>query len=457
MGGLSRLMPARMLVATLALALAATGCNRGTEGPIALLGATIIDGTGGPVLVDGGVLIVDGKIEALGSRERLILPRGTREIDVSGRFIIPGLIDSHARAAAWALPRYLQFGVTTVRDFGDSVDLAVAQARQASDSGYVGPRIFTAGAAVDGAGGSGTLVATTERESRRAVDQLSVAGVQFVATGPRLGPELLAAATDEAGTFGLPVAGMLGATDAARAVRLGVRSIEGLSGVPEAIVANRASIQATHRTNAVAGWTLAERAWATLDSASLARLAETVAAGRVAVVPTFVRYDILSRLDDSTVYRDAALRLVPDQVRSAWDLPGMVRQAGWTSGDFTAFRTAHSRRQLFVRELLRAGGTVVAGSDAPRELLVPGLALHQELEFLVRAGMSPGQALVAGTRDAARLLGADSLGVLQPGMVADLLVLTRNPLDDIRATRAIERVMVRGTLFAPDSLRGAGG
>jgi imidazolonepropionase-like amidohydrolase len=84
--------------------------------------------------------------------------------------------------------------------------------------------------------------------------------------------------------------------------------------------------------------------------------------------------------------------------------------------------------------------------------MVPGLALHQELELLVRAGLSPAQAILTATRDAARLAGADSVGTLAPGKGADLVVLTKDPLQDIRNTRAIERVMVRGRLLPLDSL-----
>jgi imidazolonepropionase-like amidohydrolase len=173
----------------------------------------------------------------------------------------------------------------------------------------------------------------------------------------------------------------------------------------------------------------------------------------VTLVPTLVLHETLSRLDDSTVYRDPSLRLVPEEVRRGWDLPNLVRQAGWTSGDFTAFRAARPKQDLFLREFVRAGGTVVAGTGSPRELMVPGLALHQELELLVRAGLSPAQALLTATRDAARLAGADSVGTLAPGKGADLIVLTKEPLQDIRNTRAIERVMVRGRLLSLDSLK----
>lgn len=95
----------------------------------------------------------------------------------------------------------------------------------------------------------------------------------------------------------------------------------------------------------------------------------------------------------------------------------------------------------------------MAGTDAANQLLVPGLSLHSELELLVNAGLTPSDALQTATRNAAQLLGADSLGVVQPGKVADLVILKANPLLDIHNTRLVQRVMVRGQLYNADSLR----
>jgi imidazolonepropionase-like amidohydrolase len=418
---------------------------------LVLLGATIIDGTGGPVLVDGGILIRHGRIEAIGSRERLIIPRGAEEVDLGGRFIIPGLVDAHTTAAPWSLSRYLEFGVTSIRDLHGDLDVAVAQMQASRDTAWRGPRIFTAGATVDGAGAAAPSIASAdERAARQAVDRLSVAGVRTVSAGPLLTPELLRAVVDEAGTFGIPVAAHLGLTDALRASRLGVRSLEHLGGITEALAPDGARIAAAHRVGEMAGWTAAERAWAGLDSAALSRAASQLAEGRITLVPTLVLHETLARLDDSSVYRDPSLRLVPEDVRRTWDLPNLVRQAGWTSGDFAAFRAGRPKQDLLLRLFAAAGGTIVAGTGAPRELIVPGLALHQEMELLVRAGLSPAQALLTATRDAARLAGADSVGALLVGRGADLVILGADPTRDIRNTRTIERVMVRGRFVTPD-------
>ena len=131
----------------------------------------------------------------------------------------------------------------------------------------------------------------------------------------------------------------------------------------------------------------------------------------------------------------------------------VLQRGGWRPADFAAFRRGRVRQDQFVREFKRAGGLIAAGSDAANPLLVPGAALHDELELLVSAGLTPLEAIGAATRQAAQLLHADSLGVLAPGKVADLVVLNGNPATDIAATRDIAWVMTRGRIVYPDSIR----
>jgi imidazolonepropionase-like amidohydrolase len=133
----------------------------------------------------------------------------------------------------------------------------------------------------------------------------------------------------------------------------------------------------------------------------------------------------------------------------------MIQRAGWTALVFAQFRKARPRQDLFLRLFVRAGGTIAAGTDASNQLLIPGFSEHREMELLVGAGLTPNEALLAATRNGALLLGADSLGRIAPGKVADLVVLGADPLADIRNTRKVERVMLRGQLMSPDSIRAA--
>jgi imidazolonepropionase-like amidohydrolase len=426
------------------------------QGPprTALMGATILDGRGGTPIRDGVVLVRGRTIEAVGPRENVLLPRGTRKVDVSGSWIIPGLIDAHAHVARWALRRYVAYGVTTVRDVHNDPDTIFAMSQAADLGSALSPRIYAAGAMLDGAPPTypNATVVTDTREARQAVDRLSVAGAHLVKAYTKITPDLLGAIIDEARTFHMPVAAHLGLTDAVTAAKLGVTSIEHLTGVPES-AGDAGPLYAAHRAGFFPGWTAFEKRWVTLDSVTLTRLANQLAGTKVTMVPTLVLHEVFSRLDDTAMVSYPDYLAVPKAQMTAWNVQEMIHRAGWTEADFAAFRAARPMQDLFVRAFRQAGGRVVTGTDAANQMLVPGASEHTELELLVGAGLTPVQALRAATSDAAALLGADSLGVLAPGMGADLVVLSKDPLADIRNTRAITRVMVRGELVQADSLR----
>jgi imidazolonepropionase-like amidohydrolase len=144
---------------------------------------------------------------------------------------------------------------------------------------------------------------------------------------------------------------------------------------------------------------------------------------------------------------------VPDSIRRAATLESAKELAPVLPSDLIAFRLGRRMHDLFVRAFQRARGLVAAGSDSPHPLVPPGAGLHHELQLLVRAGLILREALLAATRDAARLLGADTIGVLRSGALASLLVLTANPLEDIANTRQIEMVVSRGLMHSAAELR----
>jgi imidazolonepropionase-like amidohydrolase len=448
-----RLSPA---TAFLVLALGpGVSCARAPADGVALVGATLIDGSGGPPLADAVVVVRRGRIESIGPRAGFTLPKRTVEVDVARRWIIPGLIDAHAHVAPWALPRYLAWGVTTVRDLHGDLDGIVRLRQQVNLGSLAGPRIYSVGAMIDGLPTTypDAIGANSPRDGRKAVDRLVNAGVDAVKVYTRVDPALLKAVVDEAGTFNLKVTGHLGLTDAVTAAREGIASIEHLSGVPEAALADPSSLQAAHYRGFFPGWTAFERSWAGLDSAALARVAAELAARKTMLVPTLVLHETFSRLDDPAVLQDTMLRAVPVAEQRRWNVPDMVKRAGWTADDYPAFRAARPQQDRFLRMFAAAGGLIATGTDASNQLLIPGYSEHRELALLHAAGFSPRDVLEDATRNGALLLGVDSLGLIAPGKAADLVVLRRNPLDDIGNTQAIDRVMVRGVLFSADSIR----
>ena len=240
--------------------------------------------------------------------------------------------------------------------------------------------------------------------------------------------------------------------DPSLGTRAGVASLEHMAGVVQTASRNPALYASAH-DQFLRGWTTEEKGWAALDSAAVAQTARALAATHVAIVPTLVVHEMLSRLDNPTLLTRPGMEDVPASAASVRDVAGLLRRTGWRSADLQAFRRSRARQDQFVREFKRAGGLIAAGSDAANQLLVPGLSLHEELSLLVAAGLTPLEAVTTATRKAAQLLRADSLGRVMKGAVADLVVLDANPARDIGATRRITWVMVRGQILHPDSLR----
>jgi imidazolonepropionase-like amidohydrolase len=456
-------MPHRNFPAATALGLCLLlACRSRAPDGVALLGATLIDGTGGPPLEASAVVIRGGRIESVGWRGDFQLPERTREVDLTGRWLMPGLVDGHVHlvdpqggVARWSLERYLAWGVTTVRDVHGPMRSVLGVRREMDRGWRPGPRVYAAGAMIDGAPPTypDAIVARTPKDARRGVDRLVNAGTDLIKVYTRVDKELLGAVLDEAGTFNYRVAGHLGLTDAVTAARRGLGSLEHMSGIPEAAAPDPTALFTAHRRSFFAGWTAFERAWAGLDSARLARVAGILAARGVVVVPTLVLHETFSRLDDPAVLGDTMLNMVPEEERQRWNVPDMIARAGWTRGDFEAFRRSRAAQDRFLRNFQAKGGRIAAGTDAANQMLIPGYAVHREMELLVAAGLTPAEAISAATRNGALLLRVDSLGLIAPGKAADLVVLTRDPLADIRNTRSIERVFSRGRMLSPDSIR----
>jgi len=426
--------------------LVVVGCASGPppgDGMLALTGATVIDVVSGRTIPNSVILLRDGRVIAVGSRDALPVPRGAAIESLTGRWVIPGLIDVHTHLQPWGLRASLTWGVTAVRDLHSgallSDTLAAVTARTPS------PRVFRAVAMLD-------VAPPTYPDARVIRDSLSIAtaldantrgGASWVKVYTRVPPDLLVEIVRQARARRLPVAAHLGLTDAVTAARAGVASIEHLSGIPESIDTT-GRLMAAHAEGFFAGWTAFEEAWLWADTTSLAHVAATLALTGVTLVPTLGLHDTFARLDDTSVYHRPGLASVPDSARTNWNVPGMIARAGWTASDFADFRGARRRQDWFVARFAALGGRVVTGTDASNQLLMPGAGVHLEMELLVHAGFTPLDALRAATIRGAELLRADTLGALRPGALADLVVLTADPLGDIRNTRQIDRVMLGG-------------
>jgi imidazolonepropionase-like amidohydrolase len=412
----------RILLAVIACAAVVSGQQ--PSATIALVGARIIDGTGAAPIANATLLITGGRIERIGPAASLKVPGGARRIDVAGKYIIPGFINSHGHLGNGdpSLPVYDQiiqqlrlyprFGVTTVYALGDDGRESVRVSGENNREPLPRARLFASG---------GRVTAKTPEDARRLIGERHAAGVHIIKTGMNgnandMTPETYTALIDEAHTRKLRVASHLFNLADARAL-----VSAGLDVIAHSIRDHDA------------------------DPALIAELKRL----NVGYIPTLTR--------DLSVFQYTS---TPDYVTDPFFLRGealfrpqieRVKDPA-LHAKTQASPGAQAARKGFDQalrnlKLLSDGGVMIAmGTDSGTGLgRWQGYFEHIEMELMVKAGMTPMQTLVASTGNAAKVMQIDSeVGTLQPGKRADFLVLTADPLVDVKNTRTIESVWIDG-------------
>jgi imidazolonepropionase-like amidohydrolase len=409
---------------------------------LAIRHARVIHGDG-RVTARATVFVSSGRISRIDMTPAADAVPARRSIEASGQTLIPGLIDAHVHVEPWSAPLFLKYGVTSVRDVHNAPDVILPLTR---DDSPLRPRIVAAGAMLDGPGSfwSNAIIVSDITSVRGAVRRQVEAGAGVIKVYTRLSSSMIAAIVQEARARGVPVAAHLGRATATEAAVAGVTSIEHLSGVADAASSDRERLRRAH-DDFLTGWTAFELEWLRLQPSALEQVARTLVERGVTIVPTLALHDAFSRLADPDLLQDPALADVPaDVVRRAWEPADIMSRAKWTPDTLTQFKRVMPALQRFVTLYAKVGGRVVAGTDTAQQFVVPGASLHRELELYVAGGLTPAQALKSATSDAADLLGiAGRTGTIQRGKDADLVLVSGDPLADIRATRRILNV-VRG-------------
>jgi imidazolonepropionase-like amidohydrolase len=437
----------------------------GTRADLAITHVDVVAVTDGSIRSDQTVLISANRIAAVAPSRELTVPAGAQVIDGRGRYLIPGLWDMHAHAASEdrveSFARLLVAnGITGYRDPFGSLQAAAEAGAAIAAGELTGPRIIVAGNLMDGPPGGvpGARIASTPEEGRRTVDSLHAAGAPFIKVYSLLPPATYFAIAERSRELGVPFVGhvpmLIRAADASDA---GQRSIEHLTGVltgcstdEEAILAEWRRIMGLVSDGDAAAFTgqymePVRRALDTQDPARCRRLAERFVANQTWQVPTLVSLKGKAYLREAAAAGDPRTRYFTPPSRWTGGRPfGFpMSEAQWE-----ILQAQYEREKEIVRVMAAAGVAFMAGSDTATPWVFPGFGLHDELELLVEAGLTPLQALQAATLNAARYLEAtDSLGTIAPGKLADLVLLDANPLEDIRNTRAITGVVLDGRLL----------
>jgi imidazolonepropionase-like amidohydrolase len=386
-------------------------------GSVALVGGTLVDGSGRDAIRDATVVVADGRIVAAGPSASVTVPAAARRIDVRGKTIVPGLWDMHGHVMQieWA-PTYLATGVTTVRDMGNEIDFIIPL-REAIRSGRaIGPTLLLAGL-VDGPGPDafGAVTAGTPEEARAVARRYHDLGFEQLKLYTLLSPAVVGALTAEAHRLGMTVTGHVPA-----ALTVTAAADSGMDHIAHMPIRGEPG------------------------SDSVARVIAHLASRGTAIDPTASWGELLGH---STAEPVATFQ------PGVAHLPAAIAQRiGGMGARGIDTATAHARlgRTLRMLGALHAAGVpLLAGTDEG----VPGFSVAREIELYVAAGMTPMDALRAATAVSAKAMGLErETGTVEPGKRADLLILDANPLDAISNIRRMAFVMKGGALYAKADL-----
>jgi imidazolonepropionase-like amidohydrolase len=450
-----------------------------SERPLAITGATVFDGSGRPSAVNTTVVIEGGRVARVGPAAATPPPDGASILDARGRFMIPGLTDMHVHVLGPDRQHsalFLAAGVTTVLDLGGQLPDLVAHRTAIETGATPGPRLLFAGPFLEeGEPYEGFAHMSRRVDAARieeAVDQLARASVDAVKLYVTIRPETARRACARARSHGLRVFMHQQATWGAEAAEAGVDCVEHMMVFGQLAPESQRPPDAGRLTPfEYGGWMWRWLADVDPESNAVTRLFDRMIAAGTALDPTLVLFAarpgaLGEDVGDATMddpERTPLLPILPPRVRD--ELTGRWAErrraaAGASPAAIDRMRRGWEHLLALVGRFHCAGGIVLAGTDCPNVAIVSGYSIHRELELLVRAGLSPADALLAATRrPAERLDRAAEFGTIAPGRVADLLVLSADPLADIRNTRRIERVVARGRVYDPAVLLGpaAGG
>jgi imidazolonepropionase-like amidohydrolase len=399
-----------------------------TPAPLLLRRVHVLDFPSGDFGSETSVLIEGGRIRAIGPEAEHSVPPETMTIDADGRFAIPGLFDMHQHASwmigdthgdSWDRDRgfdplqvFIAYGLTSARELGGLLAFVNALVDRTQTTSDPLPRWFSSGEMFEGREPfrAAPIQIRDEVEARDYVRLWKEWGAHFIKVYPSLSWPLQRAVAEEARLQGLPVVGhgSNGIEEIVKSVTLGYTSVE-------------------HK----------------LPYRPYDDLIQLLAASGTRWEPTLVTLSGLELL-----LSDEPERLNDPKLRSFY--PQLASQVARSSALSTMadVRQRNQVRLAGVRDAHRRGVTLLAGTDRD-----PGPALHWELELLTRAGLTPLEVLRLATQEAAATVGAeDDLGTLEVGKLADIVLLDANPLEDIKNTQAIWRVLKGGVVFDPAEL-----
>jgi imidazolonepropionase-like amidohydrolase len=397
------------------------------------------------ILSNQTVIVKGDRIAELGPASAVEIRKSAARIDGRGKYLMPGLADMHVHIGEEdQLLLFVANGVTTVRNMAGHPD-HLSMRKRISSGDLLGPTIYTAGPIVDGdppVWPESAVVASPE-QARRVVDSQRDAGYDFIKVYGRLTLAAYEALVQAANEVGIPVVGHVPAeVGLDGALKARQRCIEHLDRY-EAFLARDDCETVDEK-----GWGSLVFPWLEMDETKLDGIVRATREAGTWNCPTLVVLQkwVLPEEANAILKRKEFEYLSPDEL--AFHRPGGNYLVDVTPEMLEAAAAGDAARKKLTKALYDGGARILLGTDCPNPLIVPGFSIHEELRNFTDAGLTPYQAIKAGTHDAAEFFDAlDQWGTVAVGRRADLILLEANPLDDVGNLVKRTGVMVRGKWF----------
>ncbi len=449
------------------------------ENAICIQHIATVDPTDG-LKEDQTIVIKDGKIFKIAPTAELKLSSKNQLVDGTGKYLIPGLWDSHIHFAyiESLAPRmfdlFLSYGITSVRDTGGEIAFVKKWKDAALANPTDAPRVMIAGPLLDGmpnvydgsdpghpplSVGSNSVEAVASQ-----VQSLTGQGVDFLKAYEMLTPEQFAMVLKLAKEKGLKVTGHVPLSmDVATASNAGLNSMEHMRNLELSCASNADELlkqrqEMLRKGKAMPGGELRtsihsaqrEIAVKNYDEKKADEIIQVLLKNQTWQIPTLALNTGQTRKPFGQQEWQQSFEYLPDTLRAQWQ----AVIDGAKDSEIPPFRQHYSQWMLnMAAKIHKAGIPIMAGTDTPIGFLTPGMSLHEELVVLVEAGLTPQEALKTATLNPAKYFNLENeLGSIKENMWADLVILDANPLTDIHNTQKINAVVKQGKYLSKDSL-----
>lgn len=425
----------------------------------------IIDVENGKVIPNKHVLIKDGIISQVADGNIMFKIKADTVINGEGKFLMPGLWDMHTHI--WnnktAFPLLIANGVTGIRGMFENM-YSVNKWREEMEKGKItGPQLYVAGPILDGPKPiwPGSIAINNETDARRAVDSLqNKLHVDFIKPYSLLSHDSYMTIADECKKQHIVFAGHVpNEVSVLEAAQAGQKSQEHLYGMME-IASDSSDHWFAYQKGMIKDSTWKQRSvrkdflFRTYNEQKLRKVLQEIKQTNTFICPTLTVNRGVAFIDDTTLLNDTRIQYMGAFTKNLWDYRNDFRFKTWTPTDFEQSKREYALKLKITKMVYDAGIPILAGTDFPNPHCYIGFGLHDEMELLVKAGLSPASALQTATINPAKYFDvAAAEGTVAINKNANLVLLTKNPLEDITNTRSIDMVFVKGKPFTSAQLK----